>query len=76
MIPELDLELDDEHALLRSVVREFVTRELIPLEKQVGDDGMPPELRRQVTERARAVGLWALDVPQELGGAASTSSGG
>jgi acyl-CoA dehydrogenase len=69
MIPELDLELDDEHALLRSVVREFVTRELIPLEKQVGDDGMPPELRRQVAEKARAVGLWALDVPQELGGA-------
>ncbi len=67
----MDFNLPEELQMLRETVRRFVDRELIPLEREFrpeGDD-MPEALLGPIQEKAKAVGLWMLDVPQEYGGA-------
>jgi acyl-CoA dehydrogenase len=54
-----------------AVVREFIDREVIPLERtalQIGFEGALPELNR-LRETARGMGLWAPAIPTEAGGA-------
>ena len=56
---------------LRRVVREFMEKEVYPLEPTLRHDGFAallPRLKR-VRERARETGLWAAFVPAEHGGA-------
>lgn len=61
--------LPEELQIFRSSVRRFVEKELIPLEHEVGPDGLLEEKKSEyVRDRAREAGLWLLDVPQELGG--------
>jgi len=53
-------------------VRDFITREVLPLEQEnaIGWDIAPPkELRREVRLRSRRLGLYAPDMPAEAGGA-------
>lgn len=57
---------------LRQAVRHFVTSEVIPFEREHGlgwDVAPPRELRREVRRRARALGLYAPDMPESVGGA-------
>lgn len=57
---------------LRQAVRHYVTNEVIPLEREHGLswDVVPPrELRREVRRRAKALGLYAVDMPEAVGGA-------
>ncbi len=57
---------------LRQAVRHYVTNEVIPLEREHGLswDVVPPrELRREVRRRAKALGLYAADMPEAVGGA-------
>ncbi len=52
-------------------VREFIDKEIIPLEKHAHDDpieGLPLELLREARQKARTAGLWAPTMPPELGG--------
>lgn len=51
-------------------VREFVDTEVIPLEAHVDHhpDGIMPEALRSVRAKARMAGLWAPQLPRELGG--------
>jgi acyl-CoA dehydrogenase len=61
-------------ATLRGIVREFMEREVLPLERALRHEGfvaMLPRLK-QVRERARETGLWAAFVPAEHGGAGLT----
>jgi acyl-CoA dehydrogenase len=59
----------EELRALRDLVRSIVDRELLPLEPQVrAEGGLSAELRLTLEERVRALDLWALDVPEELGG--------
>lgn len=56
---------------LREAVRHYITTEVIPLERDnnLTWDVVPPAgLRRQVRVRARELGLYAPDMPQEVGG--------
>lgn len=69
-------ELSEEHRMLKDLVAKFVDQELIPLERSViarearGDAvGLPPEEEGPLLEKCKELGLWALDVPEELGGA-------
>jgi len=67
----MDFNLPEELQMLKETVRKFVDRELIPLEREYrpeGDD-MPEHLLLPLQEKAKAMGLWLLDVPQEFGGA-------
>lgn len=70
----LAFELPAEVRAIGDLAREFVDRELIPREREIeeGDD-IPAGLRRELEERARAVGLWALDTPERWGGAGLTN---
>jgi acyl-CoA dehydrogenase len=70
------MSLAEEHRMLADLVAKFVDRELMPLEKSVlarEAAGHPytltPDEERPLLENCRELGLWALDVPEELGGA-------
>jgi acyl-CoA dehydrogenase len=66
----MNFELPEEVQMLRTVVREFVDRELIPIETQTHHDGVvEEELLRPLEDKVKQMGLWLLDVPREFGGA-------
>jgi acyl-CoA dehydrogenase len=66
----MDFELPEELRLLKETVRSFVDRELIPVEMTSMDGPkMRPEVRAPLEEKAKKLGLWHLDVPEEYGGA-------
>src|SRR5436305_5944443 len=57
---------------LKSLVRQFVKDELIPLETHVPREWeweLPPDVEERLNARARHLGLWSLSVPSEHGGA-------
>jgi acyl-CoA dehydrogenase len=58
--------LAPELRMFRDTLRRFVDEELIPLEARRPRPSPAEEAR--VTGRARALGLWLLDVPEEWGG--------
>ena len=65
----MDFELPWELQKVRDVVRSFVDKELIPLEKSLEDpEVIPPEVRARLNERVKAMGLWAAAVPESEGG--------
>jgi acyl-CoA dehydrogenase len=55
--------------MLQDLMRRFVDEELIPIEMRVPEgDELPAAFLRPLQEKARALGLWHLNVPKELGG--------
>jgi acyl-CoA dehydrogenase len=69
-------QLSEEHRMLRDLVAKFVDNELLPLEKGVmareasGERlGLNAEEEARLHAKCRELGLWGLDVPEELGGA-------
>jgi len=65
----MDFLLSDELNMIVDVVREFRERELMPLEHHFLLQGrFTVEERNELDEKAKAAELWALDVPEELGG--------
>ncbi len=67
----MDFNLPEELQMLKETVRRFVEKELMPLEREFRPEGeeMPEQLLKPVQEKAKAIGLWLLDVPEEYGGA-------
>lgn len=52
-------------------VRDFVDKEIVPLEKHAFDDpveGLPLELLQEARGKAKAAGIWNPTMPPELGG--------
>ena len=65
----MHFELSHEHTLLVDTVRAFVEAELYPHEDLVEQtDAIPPELAAEIQAKAIAVGLYAANMPEELGG--------
>jgi acyl-CoA dehydrogenase len=65
----MDFQLPEDVLMLRRVVREFVERELIPIEAHSHRDGsISGEVLRPLQDTVKAMGLWLLDVPEEFGG--------
>ncbi|MCC6780437.1 MAG: acyl-CoA/acyl-ACP dehydrogenase [Hyphomicrobiales bacterium] len=65
----MDFELPEELKLLKSTVRNFVDRELIPIEMQAMDGpSLRTDIRADLERKAKELGLWLLDVPTEHGG--------
>ncbi len=65
----MDFELPEELKLLKNTVRNFVDRELIPVEMHSMDGpSLRPEIRADLERKAKDLGLWLLDVPTEYGG--------
>jgi len=65
----LDFALSDEQQMIVDTVRSFTERELFPHEEQVEKLGaVPPELVQQIKQRSIDAGLYAANMPAELGG--------
>ncbi|NMD61408.1 UNVERIFIED_ORG: acyl-CoA dehydrogenase [Nocardia globerula] len=64
-------ELPEEFRMLRDTVRRFMETEVHPLESTLPHDaaGLPREQLVVLQEKARRLGLWALQTPEEFGGA-------
>ena len=65
----MDFSLDDEQRAIVDTVRTFVTRELYPHEDEVDRRGdVPPELVEHIRSQALKAGLYAANMPDDLGG--------
>jgi len=65
----MDFSLSEEQNLLVKTVRAFVERELYPFEEEVErNNEVRPQLARQIKQRAIAQGLYAANMPEDLGG--------
>jgi acyl-CoA dehydrogenase len=66
----MDFGLTDEQRSIVEVTRAFVERELYPHEEEVERTGvLRPELATQIRQKALAAGLYAANMPEEVGGA-------
>src|SRR2546429_3446394 len=71
----MDFGLTDEQRMILGTVREFVTRELLPLGAEArraeldGRSFPGPDDIRRLQQRAKTAGLWGLVTPEEYGGA-------
>ena len=71
----MDFGLSSEQRLILGTVREFVTRELLPLEAdaqraELDGRSFPEHVEvRRLQQKARTAGLWGLLTPEEYGGA-------
>jgi (R)-benzylsuccinyl-CoA dehydrogenase len=76
----MNFEMPDTVKMMRESVRNFTRRELMPLEPLVirreAERGMtdgsllPTEIERSLQLKAKEIGLWGIDVPEEFGGQA------
>ncbi|OYU47942.1 MAG: acyl-CoA dehydrogenase [Rhizobiales bacterium PAR1] len=65
----MDFALDEQQRMLIDTVRAFIKKELAPLEDEIETTGvLRPELAKEVHEKAKALGLYALNIPEEFGG--------
>jgi (R)-benzylsuccinyl-CoA dehydrogenase len=74
----MDFTLPEELRMLRDTVARFVREELIPLEpiviRREAERGftdtplIPPEAEERLTSKAKEIGLYGIDVPEEYGG--------
>jgi acyl-CoA dehydrogenase len=65
----MDFALSSEQKMLLETVRRFIAQELQPLEDRVEHTGvLDDETACLLHEKSRALGLYALNIPQELGG--------
>jgi len=72
----MDFELSPEHEMIVDTVKAFTEKELIPHEATVEKLGaIPPDLIEQIRTRSLAAGLYAANMPAELGGGGLDSFG-
>jgi acyl-CoA dehydrogenase len=66
----MNFALSDEQQLIIDSTREFVTKELMPHEAEVEATGvLRPELHRELKAKAIDAGLYAANMPADVGGA-------
>ncbi len=72
----MQFELTAEQRLIVETVRDFVAKELYPHEDEVERlDEVPPELAESIRAKALASGLYAANMPAELGGGGLDATG-
>jgi (R)-benzylsuccinyl-CoA dehydrogenase len=74
----MDFTLSDTARMICDTVTRFVDQELLPLEtliiRREAERGLedtplvPPELEASLARKAREIGLWGIDLPEEFGG--------
>ena len=66
----MDFGLSDEQRAVVATTKAFVERELYPHEQEVERTGvLRPELAAEITQKAIKAGLYAANMPEEVGGA-------
>ena len=72
----MDFSLSSEERQIRDTVRSFIEREVMPLEPDVlrneraGRPGLTPEATLELRQKAKQMGFWGINTPEEYGGAA------
>lgn len=65
----MDFSLPEELRILKDSMRRFVNDELIPFERETCDgEELKPEWRKKLYQRAKDIGIWMMEVPEEFGG--------
>ena len=65
----MDFELPEDLRMMKETLRRFIDTEVIPIEREAYDGHeMVPEIRARLQARARELGIWMIDVPEEYGG--------
>jgi len=65
----MDFDLSDEQRMLVDTVRRFVDTELVPLEEAIEQSGqLDAALAKAVFEKSRALGFYAMNIPEQYGG--------
>lgn len=65
----MDFSLSEEHRMIVETARRFVEEELYPYEAEVEEsDTLRPELAAQIRDKSIELGLYAANMPEELGG--------
>ncbi|MFE6508683.1 acyl-CoA dehydrogenase family protein [Nocardioides sp. NPDC057767] len=73
----IDFALEEEHRAVKVAVRQFVTKEVMPLEDQVllnernGRPALEPGQLKDLQAKARKYGYWGINTPEEYGGMAA-----
>ena len=66
----MDFNLSDEQQMIIKTTKDFVVNELYPHEKEIEETGvLRPDLRDDIKKKAIAAGLYAANLPVEVGGA-------
>lgn len=71
----MDFNLTDEQKMVQKTIRDFVEKELLPLENEVlrnerqGKPGLSQEKLRELQLKAKEIGFWGITTPEEYGGA-------
>ena len=66
----MEFRLPEELRMLQTTIRRFVNAEMIPFERETTvRQELKKEWRDKFEKRAKELGIWMMDVPQEYGGA-------
>ena len=80
----MDFEIPEDIKLIQETAKDFVKRELLPLERELlGSDAdpesartvLPREIMDELKKKALDMGFWGLGIPEDLGGAGIPSLG-
>ena len=70
----MDFSLTDEERAIRDTARQFITREVMPLEQEAllrerrHEPGLDRSELRELQQKAKKFGFWGLSTPEEYGG--------
>ena len=70
----MDFSLSDEERAVRDTARDFLRREVMPMESEVlrreraGQPGLQPDELQDLQHKAKSFGFWGLSTPEEYGG--------
>ncbi|MDO9404181.1 MAG: acyl-CoA dehydrogenase family protein [Polaromonas sp.] len=65
----MDFAIPEELRMLRDSARRFVQQELLPLEPLYANEAdIPDDVRTRLQAKAKALGFWAFDLPESVGG--------
>ena len=65
----MDFAIPEELRMLRESTRRFVEQELLPLEVLYANEAdIPDDVRASLQAKAKALGFWAYDLPEDVGG--------
>jgi len=73
----VDFALSEEHRSVKEAVRQFITKEVMPLEQEVllnernGRPALEPGVLKDLQDKARKYGYWGINTPEEYGGMAA-----
>lgn len=72
----MDFEIPEDLKLIQETARDFVKRELLPLERDLlgieverARTALPQEVMDDIKKKAKEMGFWGLSIPGEFGGA-------